>query len=389
MRKSSAKQETETQTEHLINQIKKHPIYIILCIIVALITVLGGLIDNSSKIETAWNNFFPRSAQDQPAKPVYIYPGHGNYVTNLVWSPLLDAERIASGGYDNTIQIWDATSGSNRIIHQNGNGVSWSPNGKYIASWTDTTVEVWEAATNHTITQYKIHDSSDPIDIISVTWSPDSKRIASTDYGSIHVWNIFTGHDILVYHSNISSLGGVTYSLAWSPNSDFIASTIDNKVQVWNATTGHLVTTFSKGSGSISVLAWSPDGKFIASGGDNGHVERWYAFSGFDVNNTDPNTTVMDHVILACPMEKNKSISNKAMQVTDITWSPNNRYIAYECLDGSTDYKGPDSKSATVFVCDFLTNHFSEYAGLAAAWSPDNKYFAVAKDYTVDVWQQT
>src|SRR5205085_869028 len=78
------------------------------------------------------------------------------------WSP--DGKRIASSSSDNTVQVWDATSGK-LVYTYRGNSdtvsaVAWSPDGKRMASGcSDHTVRVWDATTGaHTLT-YRGHTS--------------------------------------------------------------------------------------------------------------------------------------------------------------------------------------------------------------------------------------
>jgi WD40 repeat protein len=67
----------------------------------------------------------------------------------VAWSP--DGKRIASGSTDHTVQIWNATDGSNVFTYQGHAhavfSVAWSPDGKRIASGSfDHTVQVWVAS---------------------------------------------------------------------------------------------------------------------------------------------------------------------------------------------------------------------------------------------------
>ena len=93
---------------------------------------------------------------DHTAELLFIYSGHLDVVNKVAWSP--DSKRIASAsGYypsgttDNTVQVWDATTGDHPYIY-NGHsgpvtGVTWSPDGKYLASSSaDKTVQVWQAS---------------------------------------------------------------------------------------------------------------------------------------------------------------------------------------------------------------------------------------------------
>src|SRR5579863_1262864 len=97
------------------------------------------------------------SASSTPT-PVFLSVGttfssyhyHSGRVLTVAWSP--NSKLIASGGYDQTVQVWDAISGSRVFIYQGHSAwvkaVVWSPDGRRIASGgADGTVQVWDALT--------------------------------------------------------------------------------------------------------------------------------------------------------------------------------------------------------------------------------------------------
>jgi len=122
------------------------------------------------------------------------------------------------------------------------NAVAWSPgSGQYIASGgssPDNTVQIWDAFTGANRLTYTMHSN----DIYAVAWSPDGQHIASSSWAQVRVWKLTppAGKTLNVFSGNSSAVKAV----AWSPNGQRIASGGgdlsqpgggDTTVQVWQA----------------------------------------------------------------------------------------------------------------------------------------------------------
>src|SRR6266404_797236 len=141
--------------------------------------------------------------------PSQTYRGHSKEVYALSWSP--DNKRIASGGTDETVQIWDPVSGRRVLTyyghsHRIGKGlvqaVMWSPGGSHIASGSwDKTVRVWHANTGNTISTYRSY-----YDLVeAVAWSPDGRYIASGNRnGTVHVWDVSNSKNVRTFLGHYS-----------------------------------------------------------------------------------------------------------------------------------------------------------------------------------------
>src|SRR6266849_6231253 len=170
--------------------------------------------------------------------PLYTYRGHSDLVIAVAWSP--HGQRIASGGKDLTVQVWDAADGGHAYTyHGHSNtvfAVAWSPDGKRIASGSgpinegsDTTVQVWDATDGGHA--YTYHGHSDAVS--AVAWSPDGRRIASGSFDqTVQVWDAVDGGQVFTYREHSIAVQAV----AWSPDGRRIASgSWDKTVQVWGA----------------------------------------------------------------------------------------------------------------------------------------------------------
>ena len=138
----------------------------------------------------------------------------------------------ANVGYKETIiQLWESETGI--LKHRwfsslsNINSSSFSPDGQTIVIANNNTLELRDVETG----VLKESLLSDEV-INGVSFSPDGKIIAScTHQGNIHLWNTKTGHLIKMFKGH----QGKTTVLAFSPDGKTLASVgEDNVVLVWN-----------------------------------------------------------------------------------------------------------------------------------------------------------
>ncbi|TDL14776.1 hypothetical protein BD410DRAFT_167284 [Rickenella mellea] len=128
---------------------------------------------------------------------VIVIDKHKYWVTSVAFSP--DGQTIASGSYDKTVRIWNASTGA--------------PIGEPLYGHTDR--------------------------ITSVAFSPDGQHIVSgSGDKTLRIWNIHTYTTVYICKGHS---GGV-YSVAYSSNGHFIASgSNDLTIRMWNATNGKRV----------------------------------------------------------------------------------------------------------------------------------------------------
>lgn len=230
----------------------------------------------------------PMTTGPAPSATISAYPGHTSTVFAVAWSP--DGTRIVSGGNDNTIQVWNATTGKRLLTYTGHLGsiwaVAWSPDGRRMASGgNDGTVQVWETSSGHRLLTYTGHTAP----VRGVAWSPDGTRIASASQdGTMQVWDATSGKPLFSSGSSPTP----EWVVAWSPSGHCLAEASGNTseeqrretVQVWSATSEQLLISYPVPSsaflayadGTLS-LTWSPGGTCLASGGADTIVHLWNA----------------------------------------------------------------------------------------------------------------
>jgi len=307
--------------------------------------------------------------------PIFTYRGHSGPVTSVAWSP--DGKHIASASVDGTVQVWDATTGSDALIFRGGSAlvtyyidssrtsnpvpvwsVAWSPDGKYIASaGQDHAVHVWEAIEGgRTHVTYNGH--SDDVD--SAKWSPDGTHIASGSADrTVQVWDALHGGRALVTHSGYSA---PVKSVAWSPSGTrIVAGSRDGTVRLWDATNGgRSLLTYNGHYDAVNVVAWSPDGTRIASASDDHTVQVWDPTSGITLITYNGHSDI----------------------VNPVAWSPDSKGIASGSWDYTVQVWDPTS-GITLITYNGHSGHVN-----AVAWSPDGTRIASGGgDKTIQVWE--
>ena len=205
---------------------------------------------------------------------------HRATLFTLSFSP--DGKWLATG-HDRSLQIWDAQTGEphgESIPHPDMvNIVCFSPDGQRLLTCDgkNDLAQIRDFRTCRLLVELRGHEGY----IISAEFSPDGRRVATgSEDGTARIWNAQTGqmlagplqHKSMVFSAKFSSNGH------W-----LVTASADATAQVWDAQTGQRLGKPLRHRNQVTGAEFSPDGLLVLTVSDDGTVGLWDAHSGLAV----------------------------------------------------------------------------------------------------------
>ncbi len=210
-----------------------------------------------------------------------------------------DGAFYATGHFDRTIRIWDASTQQTVLTIEDTQEVSsmddtvhllhdleFSPTGMQIAASFGGGLErggairIFDVSTGQLLQEFGGGGSA-----VDISWNPDGSLIAAKTTGGslgfvinyVTVWNVQTGEIVaqIEHGINRSVIG-----LAWSPDGTLLASADWNSIIMWNTTTWSESAISLVGDDAVAAIAWSSDATRVAAVDISGNVYIWDASTG-------------------------------------------------------------------------------------------------------------
>jgi WD40 repeat protein len=281
----------------------------------------------------------------EPGAPAASFQAHEKGVVALAFRP--DGRILASAAGEQTVKLWDvAPAAVAGPRHAGGStAVTFCPARHAVASaGADQAVRLWDARTGRAAGTLEGHTGA----VNCLAASPDGKRLASAGWDDVvRVWDVLAGREAHALRGH----QGAVWAVAFSPDGTHLAAGGNGRlIKVWDLSTAQEALSLAGHQGYVNGLAYSPDGKLLASAGADGAIRLWDAATGRPL----------------------RSVHAHPSGATAVAFSPDGKVLASGGKDGWVAFWSPAS-GANVRR---LGGHTAAVNGLA--FSPDGRRMASA-----------
>ncbi|KAI9372223.1 hypothetical protein BJX61DRAFT_508192, partial [Aspergillus egyptiacus] len=224
------------------------------------------LIRSIAGLKNSWDPLLQTHSISSGLKHLLFSPDGRFYAATL------DSQPHAADGFKRgVVQLWDADTGfhawtltlENRLV----NAVAFSPDGKSLASQSDTVIQIWSLSTGACAKRFdlKPEEVKDPHwyvgELKSIAFAKDGGALAVAIRDTVEIWDISTAQCTRILRGHSDN----TTAVVFSRDGKTIASlSEDGVIKLWDYPHGTCVRTLEGRDKVLRALMLSPDGTKLA-----------------------------------------------------------------------------------------------------------------------------
>jgi WD40 repeat protein/tetratricopeptide (TPR) repeat protein len=250
-------------------------------------------------------------------KELRCFRGHTGAICGAALSP--DGRRVLSGSDDGTIRLWDVADGKGlRRLDQAGGvkSLAFTPDSRRAVFCTcEGLVRLWDVDGWKELRHFTVHDG-----LWSVTVCPRGRHALvaggfntpdGKSHGILRLWDLESGTEVRRFDEARST--GIWRAVFSPDGRQALSASTDAVVRLWDVGTGKELRSFRGQAGKVLSVAFAPDGRLALSGGTDGTVRLWDLSSG---------------------RELARRTTPAAGPIRSVACSPDGRYALFGSADG-------------------------------------------------------
>lgn len=316
----------------------------------------GTIINNPWKqmyLTKHWIKYNWRYLELSPPHRLKTLKGHDDHVVTCLQ---FSGNRIVSGSDDNTLRVWNATTGKHLkslVGHTGGVWCSQFDGSTIVSGSTDRTLRVWDVESGNCKHVLQGHTST-----VRCMAMHGNIVVSGSRDATLRVWNIENGACMETLQGHVAAVRCVQYD-----GKRVVSGAYDYLVKVWDPLEGVCLHTLQGHTNRVYSLQF--DGVHIVSGSLDTSIRVWNADTGQCIH------TLTGHQSLTSGMELKKNIlvsgnADSTVKVWDISTGhclhtlqgPNKHQSAVTSLQFTDNFVVTSSDDGTVKLWDLKTGDF-------------------------------
>jgi WD40 repeat protein len=183
----------------------------------------------------------PFQPNDIPANVVRVLGAgrlrHGDRVNSIAYSP--DGSKLVSGSRDGTVRVWDVGNGRELLVYRGHEAAKFTP-----------------------VEDRKAKVKTNLFRVAAVSFSPDGKQVASCGEKEIQIWEVGSGKLITTLKGHTGEITGMVFA---HKNPNRLASVGDDKrLIVWDFATGKPLLKSDEQTTRMEAVAFAREDNQVA-----------------------------------------------------------------------------------------------------------------------------